>query len=71
MAYLSIDPTISIILLIFPFTAWILGAVTRLNEKKYVAAIIRIFFGYVIWIADIIVTILNKCDVKLLTLINS
>ena len=71
MAYLSIDPIISIILLIFFPTAWILGAVTRLNEKKYVAAIIRIFFGYLIWIADIIVTILNKCDVKLLTLINS
>lgn len=54
--YFGLDRLISIILAIIPFTAWICGIVTRLTEGKIVAGIIRIipFFGFLIWIVDLI-----------------
>ena len=69
--YFNLDRIISLILLIFPFTAWIFGLATRLSQKKYVAAILRLFFGFwLIWIIDIVLTIGNGCNVKLLELVN-
>ena len=69
--YFNLDRIISLILLIFPFTAWIFGLATRLSQKKYVAAILRLFFGFwLIWIIDIVLTIGNGCNVKLLDLVN-
>jgi hypothetical protein len=69
--YFNLDRIISLILLIFPFTAWIFGLATRLSQKKYVAAILRLFFGFwLIWIIEIVLTIGNGCNVKLLDLVN-
>ncbi len=62
--YLDIDPIISLILLIIPFTALICGILTRFKDGHYVAGIIRIFFGaWLIWIVEIILTILAGCKV--------
>ena len=52
--YFGLESWISVILAIIPFTAWFLGIVTRFQEGKYVAGIIRIFGGLVIWILDLI-----------------
>ena len=57
--YFGLDRIISIILAIIPFTAWICGIITRLQEGKIVAGIIRIipFAGFLIWIVDLILMI--------------
>jgi hypothetical protein len=52
--YFGLDGIISIILAIIPFTAWILGVVTRFQEGKLVAGVIRIFGGWLIWILDLV-----------------
>ena len=63
--YFGLDPIVSLILLIIPFTCWICGVITRLQDRCYVAAIIRCFFGFqIIWLGDIILTILNGCKVN-------
>ena len=62
--YFGLDPIISLILLIIPLTAWLCGVLTRFKDGHYVAAIIRIFFGaWLIWIVEIILTILAGCKV--------
>ena len=62
--YFGLDPIISLILLIIPLTAWLCGILTRFKDGHYVAAIIRIFFGaWLIWIVEIILTILAGCKV--------
>ena len=58
--YFGLDWIISLILAIIPFTAWICGVVTRLQEGKIVAAIIRIFGGWLIWVLDLIFMIKDK-----------
>ena len=69
--YLGLDRIISIILLIIPFTAWFCGIITRLKEKCYVAAILRFFFGcWILWVIEIILTILNGCNVQVWRLLN-
>ena len=69
--YFGLDRIISIILLIIPFCAWFCGVLTRLQDKCYVAAIIRCFFGFnFIWFAEIILTILNGCNVTVWRLLN-
>ena len=68
--YFGLDRIISIILLIIPFTAWVCGFITKIKDGHYVAAIIRIFFGcWIIWAADIVLTILNGCNVNVWRLI--
>ena len=52
--YFGLDRLISIILASIPFTAWLLGIITRFQEGKYVAGIIRIFGGWLIWILDLV-----------------
>ena len=54
--YFGLGRLISLILAIIPFTAWILGALTRFSEGKLIAGLIRLFgFGLIIWIIDLIV----------------
>lgn len=61
--YLGLPFIVSLILLIIPFTAWILGVVTRFQDGHPIAGILRIFFGGIMWIVDIITTIINgKCQ---------
>lgn len=53
--YFGLDYVVSLILAIIPFTSWILGFITRLQEGKIVAAIIRLFGGFnVVWILDLV-----------------
>ena len=69
--YFGLHRLISIILVIFPLTAWILGVLTRCKEGKYIAAIIRIPFGNnILWICDLISCILNKCNVRIIRIID-
>ena len=51
--YFGLSKLVSLILAIIPFTAWILGVVTRFQEGKYIAGIIRIFGGFIIWVLDL------------------
>ncbi|MBR2375115.1 MAG: hypothetical protein IKA88_02380 [Clostridia bacterium] len=64
--YFGLDRVISIILAIIPFTAWILGVVTRFQEGKIVAGVIRIFGGWLIWILDLVCMIMNNQICRLL-----
>lgn len=58
--YLEFSPLVSLILAIIPFTSWILGILTRVQEGKYVAAIVRAFLGFnIIWILDLVMMILH------------
>ena len=65
--YFGLDPIVSIILAIIPFTAWVLGIVTRFKEGKIVAAIIRIFGGWLLWILDLIFMLIERRIFRLLT----
>ncbi|MCQ2414369.1 MAG: hypothetical protein MJ082_06235 [Clostridia bacterium] len=65
---LGLPYIVNVILAIIPFTAWILGVVTRIIEKKYVAAIIRIFGGWLIWVLDLICMITGKKIFRLLNI---
>ena len=65
--YFNLPPIVSVILLIFPFTAWLMGLATRLSQGRFVAAILRFFFGcWLLWVIEIVLTIMNNCQVKLL-----
>lgn len=67
--YFGLGYLVSVILAIIPITAWIFGIVTRLQEGKIVAAIIRIFLGgWIIWILDLICMIVNKSILRLLNI---
>ena len=64
--YFGLDWIVSLILAIIPFTAWICGVITRFQEGKIVAGIIRIFGGWLIWILDLIFMIMNKSICRIL-----
>ena len=58
--YFGLDYIVSLILAIIPITSWICGIITRIQEGKIVAGILRIFLGWITWILDLIFMILNK-----------
>lgn len=58
--YLGLGYGISLLCAILMPIAWIFGIVTRFQEKKYVAAVIRIFGGWIIWVLDLIFMIKDK-----------
>ena len=64
--YFGLSYIVSLILAIIPFTAWILGIVVRMSEGKFVAGIIRIFLGWLIWIVDHIMMATKKSIWRLL-----
>lgn len=67
--YFGLDYVISVVLAIIPFTAWICGAITRLQEGKIVAAIIRLIgLGFILWILDLIFMITDKHIFRLLNI---
>jgi len=47
--YFGMGRLISIILAIIPVTSLILGIATRFSEKKYVAGVLRLLFGWNLW----------------------
>ena len=65
--YFGLDWIVSLILAIIPVTSWICGAITRFQEKKYIAAIIRLVFGFtIVWILDIIFMVMYHKICRLL-----
>jgi hypothetical protein len=67
--YFGLSYIVSVILAIIPITAWICGVVTRLQEGKIVAAIIRIFLGgWIVWVCDLVLMILSKHILRLLNI---
>ena len=66
--YFGLGYIVSLILAIIPFTAWLLGIVTRLQEGKIVAGIIRIFGGWIIWILDLVFMITQKHIFRILNI---
>ena len=65
--YFGLSYIVSLILAIIPFTAWILGALTRFSEGKIIAGLIRLIFGFnIVWIIDLILMILSKHILRLL-----
>ncbi len=66
--YFGLSRLVSLILAIIPITAWVCGVITRITEGKIVAAIIRVFLGgWIIWLVDLVLMIVNG---KILRLIN-
>lgn len=66
--YFGLSWIVSLILAIIPFTSWICGALTRFQEGKIVAGIIRLVFGWnIIYILDLILMILSH---KILRVLN-
>ncbi|MCH5155411.1 MAG: hypothetical protein J1F69_02290 [Clostridiales bacterium] len=66
--YFGLSYVVSVILAIIPITAWVCGLITRLQEGKIVAAIIRIFGGWLIWICDLILMSVSKHILRLLNI---
>lgn len=65
--YFGLDYVISLILAIIPITSLVCGIITRFQEKKYVACIVRILLGWnIVWICDLVCMILNKSILRLL-----
>ena len=59
--YFGLSWIVSLILAIIPVTSLVLGVLTRFQEGKYVAAILRILLGWnVIWILDIVFIFLGQ-----------
>lgn len=64
--YFGLGYVVSLILAIIPVTSWICGAVTRIQEGKILAGIIRLFLGFsIVWVLDLVCMILdgNICRV--------
>lgn len=67
--YFGLSYVVSIILAIIPITSMICGAVTRIQEGKILAGILRIIVGWnIIWIVDLILMIMNKHILRLLNI---
>ena len=65
--YFGLSRLVSLILAILP-TCWLLGALTRIKERKYVAGLLRLFVvGWnILYIADIIMMIWKKRILRIL-----
>lgn len=58
--YFGMGRLISIIFAIIPVTSWLFGVVTRFQEKKFIAAILRLLLGWnIIWLLDLIFMLLQ------------
>ena len=67
--YFGLGKLISIILAIIPFTAWLLGALTRFTEGKIVAGIIRLIgLGFILWLLDLIFMITKGTICRILNI---
>ncbi|MDE6029934.1 MAG: hypothetical protein K2F90_06425 [Clostridiales bacterium] len=65
--YFGLSYIVSLILAIIPITAWICGIITRIQDGKIVAAILRIFFGaWIIWLLDLILMLFSKKILRIL-----
>ncbi len=67
--YFGLGYLVSVILAIIPVTSWICGALTRFQEGKIVAGLIRLIFGFnIVWVIDLILMIISKHILRLLNM---
>ena len=65
--YFGLSWVISLILAIIPVTSWICGFITRFEEGKIVAGLIRLIFGFtIVWILDLVFMITHHSICRLL-----
>lgn len=65
--YFGLSYIVSVILAIIPVTSWFCGIITRFQDGKIIAGLLRIFFGFnIIWICDLILMIVSKHILRLL-----
>ena len=65
--YFGLGYLVSLILAIIPVTSWICGAITRFQEGKIVAGLIRLIFGFnLVWLLDLICMLFKKNICRLL-----
>ena len=65
--YFGLEWIVSLILAIIPFTSWICGALTRFQEGKLVAGLLRVFLGWgIIWVLDLVFMITQHKICRLL-----
>lgn len=65
--YFGLERVVSIILAILPPTALVCGMITRISEGKIVAGLLRLILGWnVIWIADLVLMIMNQRILRIL-----
>ena len=65
--YFGLAWIVSLILAIIPITSWICGFITRFQEGKIVAGIIRLLFGFtIVWLLDLIFMIFGHKICRLL-----
>lgn len=65
--YFGLDRIVSIILAIIPVTAWLCGAITRLQEGHLLAGILRLIgLGAILWVIDLILMVLNGKILRIL-----
>ena len=68
--YFGLSWIVSLILAIIPVTAWICGALTRFQEGKLVAGLVRLVFGFnIVWILDLICMVLSHKICRILFII--
>lgn len=67
--YFGLGYIVSLILAIIPVTAWLCGAITRFQEGKIVAGLIRLIFGFtIVWVLDLIFMIVSKRIFRILNI---
>ena len=67
--YFGLSRLLSLILVIIPITSWICRFITRFQEGKIVAGLIRLIFGFtIVWVLDIIFMVMNKRICRLLNI---
>ena len=65
--YFGLSRLGSIILALIPVTSWICGALTRFQEGKIVAALVRLIFGFnIVYIIDAVLMILKGSILRVL-----
>lgn len=65
--YFGLSYIVSLILAIIPVTSWLCGALTRFQEGKIIAGLVRLIFGFnIVWIIDLILMVLNKHILRLI-----
>ena len=65
--YFGLSRLVSLILAIIPFTSWLCGALTRFQEGKLLAALVRLIFGFnIVYILDLILMVLNGKILRIL-----
>ena len=67
--YFGMPWLISLIFAIIPVTSWLFGVVTRFQEGKFLAGILRLVLGWnIIWIADILCVLFTGKIFRLLNI---